>query len=213
MANKDKESRIERGLNQKLFFIEKLWKEKQVDFDVMGSTGNVYKVTCTSKEKWFCTCPDFEKRLQSCKHIYFVKIRVLKDIHSWDDLSRLKDLEVDKKLMIGDVLKQAYKETKNEPEKKDQEESVKVKREWIDQECIVCCEVMKKDDESNLFTCETCSNSIHGNCWKMWSKVKTKCVYCRSDSKTNKRKRLNDKDEEQNNNKYVNLLSLIKFQK
>lgn len=39
-------------------------------FAVLGSTGNVYTVTITTQPS--CSCPDFQKRGDPCKHLLFV---------------------------------------------------------------------------------------------------------------------------------------------
>ena len=50
-------------------------------FDVAGSTGNVYHTRINALPS--CTCPDWEKRRDTCKHIIFVYLKVLKlPIHS-----------------------------------------------------------------------------------------------------------------------------------
>jgi uncharacterized Zn finger protein len=43
-------------------------------FLVRGTTGNQYQVRLGVNPPT-CTCPDFQKRHQNCKHIYFVKQR------------------------------------------------------------------------------------------------------------------------------------------
>lgn len=44
-------------------------------FKVSGSTGNVYKVKIGKVPT--CTCPDFEKREDACKHTLFVLLKII----------------------------------------------------------------------------------------------------------------------------------------
>lgn len=48
--------------------------EAAVDMDILGSTGNIYTVTLDFRPT--CTCPNFVKKEDICKHIFFV----LKDL-------------------------------------------------------------------------------------------------------------------------------------
>merc|ERR1712096_61588 len=45
--------------------------------DVLGSTGNVYRVTLSVMSN-HCQCPDFAKGGGVCKHLLFVMLRVVK---------------------------------------------------------------------------------------------------------------------------------------
>lgn len=207
------EVRISRATKQRLYLIEKTWTKDKVSFDVMGSTGNVYIISCDESEEWKCTCPDHLKRNLDCKHIYFVKIRVLKDLDSWEDLQRAnpENLKIDPSVLIQDILKQTYEKRKRSSEDASEETKEKkdpvidIKKNWLDEECMVCCDPMTKEDEKELFTCSTCKQSIHGFCWQMWSKQKDTCVYCRSTCpvKGSAKKRKDNPNDET----YINLLS------
>lgn len=206
-------ARISRATSQRLFLIEKEWTQDQVLFDVMGSTGNVYRVSCDETEDWTCNCPDHERRKQDCKHIYFIKIKVLKNLHSWEELSssNLSELVVDSSVLIQEDLKKAYEEKKRtieSPSTEIKEPIVlppKERKEWLNQECMVCCELMLSSDEPQLFTCSTCMNSIHGICWSMWSRTKEACVYCRAPCEVPKQSNKKRKKDEESD--YINLLS------
>ena len=50
-------------------------KSPKCQLSIMGSTGNCYSVTLQRQPT--CTCPDFIKRQQSCKHWLFVVCKVL----------------------------------------------------------------------------------------------------------------------------------------
>ena len=69
--------RIQRALSQRLYLInqEDLSTPNNLsrEYNVLGSTGNVYDVTIS--KRCSCTCPD---EFNCCKHILFVFLRVLK---------------------------------------------------------------------------------------------------------------------------------------
>lgn len=76
--------RIERASTQTMHLIsirpnmkEIQGKKKMVrcDFRLAGSTGNVYKVSLDKVPS--CTCPDFEKTQDCCKHIVFILLKVV----------------------------------------------------------------------------------------------------------------------------------------
>jgi hypothetical protein len=43
-------------------------------FSILGSTGNVYEVRVEQVPS--CSCPDFHKRRELCKHLIFVYLKV-----------------------------------------------------------------------------------------------------------------------------------------
>ena len=50
-------------------------QKKEMDFTVLGSTGNVYTVTL--RRVPCCTCPDFLRTKDLCKHIIFILLKVI----------------------------------------------------------------------------------------------------------------------------------------
>lgn len=91
--------RIERAYQHRLYLIE----ERMIgspptgsEFVVLGATGNVYSVKVEQRPS--CTCPDAAKG-NTCKHLLFVMLRVLKlspsDPRAWQTAlltSELQDL-------------------------------------------------------------------------------------------------------------------------
>ena len=49
--------------------------KQQKEYDIIGSRGDVYKVTPPTDDKteWTCTCPHFFHRKVECKHIKEIK--------------------------------------------------------------------------------------------------------------------------------------------
>ncbi|GKY94718.1 hypothetical protein MPSEU_000437300 [Mayamaea pseudoterrestris] len=68
--------RIHRGVTQRLYLIERTEEgPDEMVFSVLGSTGNVYQVTLTHIPT--CTCPDFMRKQDVCKHMIFVLTKVV----------------------------------------------------------------------------------------------------------------------------------------
>jgi len=80
-AKADASARKQRGLTERLFLLNNDKYESKIEYDVEGTTGNVYMITFAKDpyviSRWKCTCPDFKRRQLTCKHMYFVQARVL----------------------------------------------------------------------------------------------------------------------------------------
>lgn len=79
--------RMHRATQQRLLFVDRRQLHQTcTEFKVLGSTGNPYTVTFDRSPR--CNCPDGQ-RGNHCKHLLYVKIRVLKIPHScpllWQD--------------------------------------------------------------------------------------------------------------------------------
>lgn len=191
--------RKERGRTQNIFLIETIINEnnKERNYMIMGSTGNVYKVTI--KEIPECTCPDFQTRNRRCKHIYFVLIRIMKTTNEDKDIYTNLELElmftniptITNNLIIGDNSKKKYEQLKNELGNN----TTEIEKKGLDDVCPVCLDDLTDGNELD-FCKYSCGRSIHKLCFSMWCKKNTaKCVYCNSD--WNKK----------NDIKYINLCS------
>ncbi|KAN0063363.1 hypothetical protein ACQY0O_004529 [Thecaphora frezii] len=75
---KEIKDRIIRVLSQRMFMINRFRAAGTLkeEFDVLGSTGDVYKVTIASEPK--CTCMDNRIRKKLCKHLLFIFLKVLR---------------------------------------------------------------------------------------------------------------------------------------
>jgi SWIM zinc finger len=68
--------RLERAETQRLYLVERnQTTETSCDMVVLGSTGNVYNVHIG--EIPTCSCPDFARKNDLCKHIMFVTLKVI----------------------------------------------------------------------------------------------------------------------------------------
>jgi 2-keto-3-deoxy-6-phosphogluconate aldolase len=86
--NNDEKVRMGRALKERYYLISAdIDREKGIaEFNVTGSTGNVYKMVANRDDDTLsCDCPDFKFRRQKglnirfCKHGFFLQIRVLKN--------------------------------------------------------------------------------------------------------------------------------------
>ncbi len=186
--------------------------EREAEYSVMGTTGNVYSVRYrgrdgssidgsrgdgssvdgSRRDGWSCTCPDFVVRGNRCKHCYFVQCRVLKvdekdeDVVVWkaiddristdrerrDHYAAPQTLE---RYRRATELERGDSKTVDEPAKSD------TVKKYVGESCAVCLEDMSSDDD--VVVCEeVCGNAVHADCFRRWSKDKTKptCVYCRN---------------------------------
>lgn len=173
-------ARLQRALSQKLkcvnieedenFLINTYTKH----FDIIGHSGTKYKVTIS--DACSCTCPDFESRNLSCKHILFTLLKFFKCQPSDKVLDNIK---------IGNKeLKQLYQRF-NKNNKINELLTKFVKQRKIEGECPICCVEMMKSDE--LVYCKySCGNNIHQKCADEWHQmqknqdIEPSCVFCRS---------------------------------
>lgn len=173
------ENRISRALTQRLYLIKNtVINKNQHNFIVMGSTGNAYTVSI--KQVPTCSCPDNKIRHQSCKHIYFVLMRVLKHTNinnkkfTDDDLEKLfNNLDISKEVTVDDSIVKEYDEKLQESNN----ETTKPKDK--DDVCPICFDEL--DDGGDLDYCKySCGKYVHVECFKMWtSKNAATCVFCR----------------------------------
>ncbi|CAH6421673.1 RING finger protein [uncultured virus] len=195
-------SRKQRGKTQNLYLIEILNKniDNQRDFHVMGTTGNIYKVSISEKPS--CNCPDYKLRFNRCKHIYFILVRVMKvneieedkNKYNKTDLIRMfANMKTVTDLIVSDSIKNKYEKIKNKGKLDDKNDSV-VDKKSLEDICPICLDDLNNEEE--LDYCKySCGKSIHKKCFEMWSKHhKALCVFCRHE--------WNGKTDE-----YVNLLN------
>ena len=141
------------------------------DIDVVGSTGNIYRVTIDKVPT--CTCPDSRKG-NECKHKVYALATVLKAPY---------DLQYQRAFLISE-LKQIFDAAPPIPNDNVNEEEKDGKRKPIEGECPIC--YMDFEPECNeLVWCKAaCGNNMHKTCFEQWAASQrgqtVKCVYCRT---------------------------------
>ncbi|GKT98164.1 e3 ubiquitin-protein ligase zswim2 [Fusarium langsethiae] len=142
------------------------------DFEMTGSTGNIYTVHIGKRLK--CTCPHHTKGVQQCKHIVFIMKKVLNA--PFDLVYQLALISTE----LQSVFASAPSTSSSEQEKSD-------KRKPIEGDCPICyCELDGTDEASIVWCAATCGHNFHKDCFEIWAKTKhgnVTCPLCRSDWK------------------------------
>lgn len=170
-----------RGKTQKIYLLEtiKHTDEYKCSYDVMGTTGNVYKVTICDHP--ICTCPDFITRHKRCKHIYFILTRVMqvssenedKTSYSNEDLITMFNniRDITNVFSVDSTLKNRYLSLHNVN---------KIEMKDSDDLCAICLDDLKNGEDIDY--CKySCGKPIHSDCFNMYYKKKQgdlKCIYC-----------------------------------
>ncbi|KAJ5744848.1 hypothetical protein N7533_009718 [Penicillium manginii] len=175
------------GKSSRLFFagyqVAGTPKNPQISFDVIGSTGNLYKTTI--KEVSSCDCPDsrFRGRNENCKHILYVLVRALK---------APEELQYQRAFLpseIRSMLEKASKSLRIDVPTVTPAEENGSTRKPIEGDCPICFTEMTTD-EMIVWCITACGNNIHEECLKRWAAFSRdtglRCVYCRSPWTTEK---------------------------
>ncbi|KAH8938433.1 hypothetical protein BDL97_16G082400 [Sphagnum fallax] len=224
--------RIQRAFQHRLYVIEKKMisgadseSPSACDFFVLGATGNVYTVKLNQVPS--CSCPDAAKG-NTCKHLLFVMLRVLKlpqsDPRVWQKALLSTELEdllnistVNEGIIASQRVRQRFHEISGGGSEigSDFDTAAKVVQRDIDGDCPICYEKMVADGgkgkKEPIVFCKACGNNVHRDCFERWSRSKRSsrgkvtCIYCRAEW-------VDDKKEGHNSNKvepggYVNLAS------
>ena len=157
---------------------------------IMGSTGNIYKVCITNQCS--CTCPDYLTRLQMCKHIFFVLIRIMKvdsqtiaaiDQHGShgyvflnSELQSMFDQipEVTRTLCVSSDYHNRYLQAKDQVDQFGQVPQRQIEGDA----CPICLDDF--EEMKDLDYCKySCGKSVHKHCLSMWLRNSQKCMFCR----------------------------------
>jgi len=170
--------RFERSADSRIKLLDYFYWGNQesmdLQFRVRGTT-DAYDVTWHrdgKKPKYTCTCPDFVRRQDHCKHIYFCFCRVLK--FPPDVLAGLSDPELLQGITTFVAKRQALlqKTRTTDTSRKPLEH---------DAECPICFEGMSM--ETSVCCVNSCHNYLHKSCMRTW--IETfghghTCPFCRA---------------------------------
>ncbi|KAF3906306.1 hypothetical protein ABW20_dc0103290 [Dactylellina cionopaga] len=166
------EQRWDRMRAQRMFCLGRERDERNLreDFKIAGSTGNVYTVTLANVPT--CDCPDSKKN-GTCKHILFVMVKILRARAGLSYQAALLNSE------IRDIFAHSSVPVEGDIS------GDKRKRKPLDEdECPVCYEPFREDDNSILFCIAQCGSNIHKECFRQWAASKdggqVTCVMCRT---------------------------------
>jgi len=189
-SNGNVRARLQRAKSQKMFVVDKRkLDDVTVEWNVLGSTGNLYKVVMGQTPS--CTCPDARKN-NPCKHSIFVRVKVLKiednDPMLWqvrytdEELrelyakSKIFETELQGSHVASQQVRQllAGEAPRHENGRKE-----------ATGDCAICYDEL--NDGQQLVWCKSgCGNNLHSHCLTIWSTncrtngVQLTCVYCRA---------------------------------
>jgi len=173
----DEKSRINRGLTQHIYLLEKI---NDLKYKVMGTSGKPYIITIEKHPK--CTCPDHFIRHKRCKHIYFVLIRIMnvpdpekKEFTDEDLGNMIKNIPPMVDVFSNDRI---YIKNQENPEIVHIEE--KIAEPKIDDNCPICLDEIKIQP---FVSCKKCGHCVHVECLRMWMKFghkENKCIFCKN---------------------------------
>ncbi|KAJ6611934.1 hypothetical protein B0H10DRAFT_1808509 [Mycena sp. CBHHK59/15] len=190
--------RVERVMTQRFFMVDRkrVPGELKEEFQVLGSTGNVYTVTIQHKPS--CDCPDARKG-NHCKHILFIYLKVLQVTYAsglWYQKALLtselvkifEEAPLAPNALAHPRIREAYaRATGKLTGPSTPEASPKKRIPGEDDDCPICYDKMHGVAEGSLTFCQECGNAVHGECFSQWRQTSAKtgskltCIYCRAE--------------------------------
>lgn len=191
--------RIYRGSSQPLYLIQRDLTVSRGTFTVLGSTGNVYEVIIDSIPS--CTCPDFQRKQDLCKHLLFVLLKVV-GLDQSNPLvfqkgllqSEVREiLELAQHRQVGGIplanafVRQRFNEVRGNDDGDVKESDTSNTRRQLDtdSECPICFELMSQS--TPLTYCRSgCGINFHRDCVRRWCAASKRpgstprCPHCRS---------------------------------
>ncbi|TVY26491.1 hypothetical protein LHYA1_G005607 [Lachnellula hyalina] len=150
------------------------------EFDIAGSTGNVYQTTIGREPR--CVCMDARIRGQKCKHIKYALIIILKaPAHLCYQVAFLSS-ELESIFANAPVTRAPELDHKHNHA--DDETMYAGNRKPIDGECPIC--VFDMEPGEDIVWCKAaCGQNFHKDCFEQWRRSKhggkVTCVYCRTE--------------------------------
>ena len=174
--------RFQRGINQELYLLQYIINKKNIKFNIVGTTKNVYTISINNKMTC-CDCPDYLKNGIHCKHIYFVLHKILQfDLHniynneySYDQIVKYLSNHKNISIMADQDTINKYKKIKELKQNNNIRKPIKG-------DCPICLDNL--NNGKKIIYCKyTCGNNIHEHCFNKWCEFKSKkeCIYCRGD--------------------------------
>ncbi|KAJ7030317.1 hypothetical protein C8F04DRAFT_1113961 [Mycena alexandri] len=193
--------RVDRVMTQRFFMVDRKRFEGELkeEFQVLGSTGNVYTVTIQHKPS--CNCPDAQKG-NHCKHILFIYLKVLQVTQAsgvWYQkallTNELEEIFANAPLAPNALahprIREAYARAIGKSQAPSTPEATsagpKKRLPGEDDDCPICYDKMHGVAETTLAFCEECGNAVHKECFAQWKQTsanqrkKLTCIYCRAE--------------------------------
>lgn len=186
MTHIDLNSRLKRGMAQKMFLLNAYKKKTDWTFIVKGTT-NDYELHI-NPELFNCNCPDYSQRGRICKHLYFVIGRIAQHTELLTKLeteietgSRESKLTPDELTLLSNKLVERLTQRLLDYGK--ETESIPIPNNVIDDDCPICYEPL---NTGTLTQCgegtgqSICKNYFHNECITEWLSAHHSCPMCRS---------------------------------
>ncbi len=197
------QERLGRAATQRLYLVQQseippMYKEgeKSVDFTVLGSTGNVYTVVLGLVPS--CTCPDYCRRNDMCKHILFVLLKVIglevsnplayQKAYISSELNELYTIlrtrRVGGTILANDQVRAAVAQDSSSDVASLEPSFVQRRSLLDDSDCPICFDDLTNEPESKVTYCRgTCGANFHEACIRRWLSAMTlskpSCPHCR----------------------------------
>eukprot|EP00043_Microstomoeca_roanoka_P012058 m.115864 g.115864 ORF g.115864 m.115864 type:complete len:253 (-) comp15380_c0_seq11:62-820(-) len=162
-------------------------------FKVMGNSGLPYAIHVREQQQMTCSCPDFVKRQQSCKHIIFLLLRVLEVSMShaerYSDRQRRPIVHSDTLNLCENFVRRrvSARHASSTPERHASSMHARSSQiaslpsepssvAFVPQKplepgdaCPVCFEEFAETKSESLLFCKaSCGNTVHQACFKQW---------------------------------------------
>ena len=150
--------RIQRAVSQRIYLVSSRHDDS---YQVLGNSGETYRVSinCNNWVASRCTCMDFIKRRQLCKHVFYILIKV----------KHMKKQEIIEGCLSTDH--RAVKEQEIDPS-------------LVGETCAICYDEFGAKEKVTL--CDECNKPFHVQCIGIWKKhcikkhLEVTCPLCRT---------------------------------
>lgn len=141
------------------------------DIDIVGSTGNIYKVTIGQLPS--CTCPDHQKG-NECKHKVYALHTVLK----------APERLVYQRAFLSSELREIFDRAPPLPTNTCRSRDMDGNRKPIEGECPICYQDYHPEANELVWCKAACGQNVHKSCFTQWTAAQSgaavRCVFCRT---------------------------------
>jgi hypothetical protein len=141
------------------------------EIDIVGSTGNIYKVTIGQVPS--CTCPDHLKG-NECKHKVYALHTVLKAPQNL----------VYQLAYLSSELREIFSGAPAIPTNTSRSSDTDGNRKPIEGECPICYQDYEPEKNELVWCKAACGQNIHKSCFGQWTAAQrgtaVRCVFCRT---------------------------------
>lgn len=141
------------------------------EIDIVGSTGNIYKVTIGQITS--CTCPDHQKG-NECKHKVYAMHTVLKAPENL----------VYQLAYLSSELREIFRGAPPIPTNTSSSNGTDGKRKPVEGECPICYQDYGPQKNELVWCKAACGQNIHKSCFAQWMAAQegtaVRCVFCRT---------------------------------